>query len=92
MVIPLNDTPNSDINPDIVKGKALFIRLTSMISMNRTIESVLFSVFALNMINSQLQQYEAKGLLLAVPVLSDKELQSTRIAINDTVVANKVTF
>lgn len=52
MVIPLNDTPNSDINPDIVKGKALFIRLTSMISMNRTIESVLFSVFALNMINS----------------------------------------
>ena len=60
--------------------------------MNSTVESVLFTVLLVGTGNCQLQQYGAKGLLLAVPILSDRELQSIRITINDTVVANKVGF
>ena len=82
MVVPLNDTSISNWDPDQIRGKALFISLASVISMNSTVESVLFT----------LQQYSAKGLLLAVPILSDRELQSIHITVNDTVVANKITI
>lgn len=60
--------------------------------MNSTVESVLFAVLLVNMIYYQLQQYGARGLLLAVPVTSDTELQSFHITVNDTAVANKVGF
>ncbi len=92
MVVPLNDTSISNWDPDQIRGKALFISLASVISMNSTVESVLFTVLFGRMNYCQLQQYSAKGLLLAVPILSDRELQSIHITVNDTVVANKVEF
>ena len=44
MVVPLNDTSISNWDPDQIRGKALFISLASVISMNSTVESVLFTV------------------------------------------------
>ena len=44
MVVPLNDTSVSNLDPDQIRGKALFISLASVISMNSTVESVLFTV------------------------------------------------
>ena len=48
--MPLNDTSVSNLDPNQISGKALLISLDSVITMNSTVESVLFAVLLVNMI------------------------------------------